>query len=257
MEETQTALPQGAESTAPAESQAATTQTTSTVPEANTSAQQSQPSTEDVQNQVDPKENELVEGALETVKSERGQNRVQELANVVSTRTKELGVANSRIQELQTQIQQVTQAGTSGADEAEGLKQQVAIVQARQFIQDSEMAQQRDDAEFEKARSKFPELNPESDQYSREFEDAVYALKKAQGTSYTDGAQMLAKLKSGAETVGYSKAEEEIGLKTSTSATPGVRNVTQVTAQDNEAQKQREQFKKSGSIDDLSKIVNW
>lgn len=206
-------------------------------------------SSEDVNTQSDEEEDETVTEALDEVKSPRGENRVQALANDKKRLAEE---NNSLRQEMEAIRRQGVAYGQPPQSNEEYLARQVQ--QTHQLIEST-----RQEIDWNEAARTYPELDESSDKYDREFDDKVYAeylVRKSKDPSVTP-KQVAQGFKSYIDritTKAASRAEGVRELKRSVSTTGSSRTEPDASASD-DFQKSRSRWDKSGSIDDLADVL--
>lgn len=206
-------------------------------------------SSEDVNTQSDEEEDETVTEALDEVKSPRGENRVQALANDKKRLAEE---NNSLRQEMEAIRRQGVAYGQPPQSNEEYLARQVQ--QTHQLIEST-----RQEIDWNEAARTYPELDESSDKYDREFDDKVYAeylVRKSKDPSVTP-KQVAQGFKSYIDritTKAASRAEGVRELKRSVSTTGSSRTEPDASASD-DYQKSRNKWDKSGSIDDLADVL--
>jgi len=206
-------------------------------------------SSEDVNTQSDEEEDETVTEALDEVKSPRGENRVQALANDKKRLAEE---NNSLRQEMEAIRRQGVAYGQPPQSNEEYLARQVQ--QTHQLIEST-----RQEIDWNEAARTYPELDESSDKYDREFDDKVYAeylVRKSKDPSTTpkEVARGFKSYLDRITTKAASRAEGVRELKRSVSTTGSSRTEPDASASD-DFQKSRSRWDKSGSIDDLADVL--
>lgn len=208
-------------------------------------------SSEDVNTQSDEEEDETVTEALDEVKSPRGENRVQALAND----KKRLAEENTSLRQEMEALRRQSSANMPPAQSNEEYL-------ARQVQQTNQMLEStRQEIDWNEAARVFPELDdsPGNDRYDREFDNKVYAeylVMKAKDPSVTP-KQVAQGFKSYIDritTKAASRAEGVKQLKRSVSTTGNSRTEPDASSSD-EYQKSRSRWDRSGSIDDLADVL--
>lgn len=205
-------------------------------------------SSEDVNTQSDEEEDEVVSEALDEVKSPRGENRVQALAND----KKRLAEENSSLRQEMEALRRQSNANMPPAQSNEEYL-------ARQVQQTNQLVEStRQEIDWNEAARVFPELDDSSDKYDREFDNKVYAeylVMRAKDPSVTP-KQVAQGFKSYIDRItskAASRAEGVRELKRSVSTTGSSR--TEPEPSDNDYQKSRSRWDKTGSIDDLADVL--
>jgi hypothetical protein len=212
------------------------------------------PSGEDVKTDSTEDEDEVVAGANAQVKSEKGRNRVQELAN----REKEALERSRQLEEANRQLMEQLQGGYPQQQKPEaqtnGYPNQydpntfsIQMLMEKQRLFEEKQA-------FDKAEREFPELQPGSPNYNRDFDDAVYAMVKSQGLSPVDAAKRVSKLISlgasrAVSTQAKSEAQKAKGSVGVQSRSEGIDN------SDNDTQEARNRAVESGSLEDVANFL--
>lgn len=155
----------------------------------------------------DNKAEDLVQGAMNEVKAPRSQGRVQELANTLSQREKELEEARELLKQYQAP-QQVTQGGQN-----DYLANEIKVMKAERVLE-------KDTLEFERAVMKHPELDKNSESYDPDFEALVWEEKKFKGIGYEEAANKLKKFRESVAQNAYREAEQKVGMKEAMSSKP-------------------------------------
>lgn len=213
-------------------------------------------SSEDVNTQSDEEEDEAVTEALDEVKSPRGENRVQALAND----KKRLAEDRERLAEennsLRQEMEAIRRQGAAYTQPPQSNEEYLArqVQQTHQLIEST-----RQEIDWNEAARTYPELDESSDKYDREFDDKVYAeylVRKSKDPSVTP-KQVAQGFKSYIDritTKAASRAEGVRELKRSVSTTGSSRTEPDASASD-DYQKSRNKWDKSGSIDDLADVL--
>lgn len=208
-------------------------------------------SSEDVNTQSNEEEDETVAEALDEVKSPRGENRVQALANDKKRYAEE--VKSLREQLEIARRQSIINAPPPQTNE-EYLNRQIAI--QNQTIQET-----REEVDWNEAKRSFPELDRGSENYDRDFDDKVYAeyLVKSSSNPSITPKEVAQGFKSYIDRItnkAASRAEGVKQLKRSISTTSSSRTEPD-TSSSNELDKAKGRLKNSGSIDDLTEIMKY
>lgn len=208
-------------------------------------------SSEDVNTQSDEEEDETVTEALDEVKSPRGENRVQALAND----KKRLAEENTS---LRQEMEALRRQSSANMPPAQSNEEHLA----RQVQQTNQMLETtRQEIDWNEAARVFPELDdsPGNDKYDREFDNKVYAeylVMRVKDPSVTP-KQVAQGFKSYIDritTKAASRAEGVKQLKRSVSTTGNSRTEPDASSSD-EYQKSRSRWDRSGSIDDLADVL--
>lgn len=231
------AVQEGTEQTVPEESQTSEDQSTDDELES-----EDYSSGEDVNAQSEDDGEDLVDQAMNTVKAEKSVNRVQELAN--QNRSLKEEVEALRQQSLQ-------QLGQAPQTQDEYLSAELVRLRAEQ-------QQTREELAWNNAVRSIPALDPAHEDYSREFENIVYAnylVRQQKGESVTPA--LVAK-----ETQEYlTRASQKLAkqgdvvrqVKKSVSPIGGQRSPSD--SEYTKYQSTRDRFMKSGSVDDLADLL--
>lgn len=244
------AITEGAVEQAPVTSQVTEGQSESTSSEANET--ETGTDTGVAPEGADLSDPELVAEAEAEVKAPRSQYRVKDLAERLSQREQELNALRGQLVEQHQQTSQYQdQIGIGNGT----VQEELALIRSRQLIQEAAQALKEGEAEFTKAATKYPELDPESKDYDRNFDDAVYSMVQARGISYTQAAETVKQIQKSAYTRAYSKAEQEIGLKSTNSVQPNTKGRGSESVEQEVHDSKVSRYKSTGKVEDLINLL--
>lgn len=236
------AVQEGTEQTVPETSQVSEDQSTNDELESEDSS-----SSEDVNTQSEDDGEELVDQAKNEVKSDRGQNRVQELANQNRSLRQEL----EEIQRKQSEQYQYQQGYGQQPTRDDYLAAQVAS-------QGVQLQRTQEEMLWREAVSRVPELDQENDGYSPDFENLVYSnylVRRNKGEDISP-VQVAREVKAQVESFAKkeaSKREQSKEVKRSVAPTGDQRtpSLEETSAQ----RSQQDKFKQSGNWQDLVDLM--
>jgi hypothetical protein len=234
------AVQEGVEQTAPEVSQTSDSNQSQTGSQ--TEAEASSTS-EVVKTQGDGQGDETVKEALKQVQSEKGTNRVQELANRLREAEERENQLRNVIAAVQAQAGNNPQAVQPYMDQI--VLQQMQIQAERQRLLEDKLA-------FAQAERQFPELDKTSDRYNPKFDNLVFKLQKS-GMDPVEAAREAKELMDAGKSEGLStiqRVEAEKGANSNVQ-----RKAAGTTIQDEAKQAARDQYKRSGKLEDLMRII--
>lgn len=206
-------------------------------------------SSEDLNTQADSDSEGVVTG-------EKAQNRFQTLAN----RNRELEQQNQELSARMQAEQRRIEAEGAVKSRMQQTQDPGYRYEAQLALNNAELMHMKEEREFEKAFSKFPELNPEGDSYDVSFHDDVWLVRE--GSRGRDGAptltyeQAAAKLASrNAKIASKAAHEAETQIAAKESTTTSAQKRTAPTSGSNVLKQAQERFAQSGSIDDLQAVL--
>lgn len=189
--------------------------------------------------------------------SGKAQNRFQTLAN----RNRELEEQNQQLSARVQAEQQREQSIQNVRAQMQQSPDQTYRYNAQLALNNVEVMLMKEEREFDKAASKYPELNPESKDYDKSFHDDVWLIREGSkgrdGTpqlTYEEAAAKLASRNARIASKAAHEAETQIAEKESVS-TGAQKSTKQVSGASSALKQAQEAFAQSGSIEDLQAVL--
>lgn len=171
----------------------------------------------------------------------KGQQRFQKLAN----ENRQLSQRETFEQSRESRMQQLEQVGAGQQTEPN-----LDPYAAQMILNRAELARMKEERELEKASRKHPELNADSDEYDKDFHDAVWNIRRSEGITYDEAAFKQKRLIEKYTSKAASRAETEIAEKSTNSARPQQRTRVASSSKAAAVQSAYDKFKSSGDPED-------
>lgn len=221
-----------------------TTSETSTISDSQTTNESMQDSSlsssEDVNTQDDGSNGELESEALGQVKTDKGINRVQELANRAKAAENEL----AQLRQIQESSQQTYQQ--NAYQEPNPLLNSVVM-------QEIKLRNLENKLQFQEAESMFPQLNKRSSEYNIDFDNQVWNTVQQEGVSPVEAAKRVARLEKAIESRIAARMQKNESQKI-VNSTGSVQRSNLNSGNDLYEARQRE-YNKNPTIQNLEKLL--
>lgn len=269
MDEDTNAVQQGVEDTTPVDSQPTeeSHEDTSETPEDQSESDSTSEANVNAESEGSDEPEE--EGDADEQPSDRAQQRIRDLSDKVKEKDQQLTQREQELQDKERRIAELEHNINKAQDpnvQAQ-LQQQkgydptaakLQILEAKQLIGEAKEKNRQDQAEYDRALARHPELDKDSPHYDRKFADLLYYTKQGNpNLTYEQIATELKGVQGRARKQGYADAEEKVKAKQTNSSDPSRRAGPQEESGDEAYRQTAERFSQSGKLDDAVQLLDY
>ena len=229
------------ETTSQVDSTTTETQTTS-----DSGSESAQSTSEVVKTQAEDGSDGLVSEAQGQVKSEKGLNRVQELANARNAERSAREKAEAEAQQLRPMLAQQAQ---QPVDQGAGYDPYMATM----YQQEIRVRGLENQIQFKEAERILPYIDKSSPLYNIEVDNMVYNTVNNEKVSAVEAAKRVQQVIKFAQSLKQAQNANAEAQKMSASTLPPQRSAA--ISEDTEANQRYSDFKKTGTLRDLQKLL--